>query len=67
MALSAVIPSTIMGSTTVGQAPKGPAPLLCRRPEAAFRFVDEMAAVEPYNLAPTLMEDSVLTTVDGIG
>ena len=33
-------PSTIMNSTTVGRAPKAPAPLLWRRPKAASILVD---------------------------
>ena len=35
-----ISPSTIMDSTTVGRAPKAPAPLLWRRPKAASIMVD---------------------------
>ena len=40
MAMFAAFPSTIMDSTTVGRAPKAPAPLLWRRPKAASIIVD---------------------------
>ena len=35
-----ISPSTTMDSTTVGRAPKAPAPLLWRRPKAASILVD---------------------------
>ena len=60
LAMFAALPSTNMDSTTVEPAPKAPAPLLWRRPEAASILMDGKAANIAVQLTLTLTEGRFL-------
>ena len=62
MAMFAAFPSTIMDSTTVGQEPKAPAPVLWRRPKAASIMVDGKEANIATQLIPNERPSSMKAT-----
>ena len=57
-------PSRIMESTTVGRAPKAPAPLLWMRPRDASIFVDGVGADRAIQATPTPIEGLVFQYPD---